>query len=57
MQIDLDEIKRRLREHGNYADIARRVHMTRTYIKYIATGERANPTIHTLTKIMVALDE
>ena len=57
MKIDLEDIKRRLRDHGNYSEIADKINMTRSYVRYIATGERSNPTINTLEKIEAALNE
>ena len=57
MDIDIEDLKKRLIAHGNYAEVADRIKMTRSYVRYIAIGERSNPTIHTLIKIQVALDE
>ena len=57
MDINLEDLKKRLVAHGNYSEIADKIKMTRSYVRYIAIGERSNPTIHTLTKIQVALDE
>jgi transcriptional regulator with XRE-family HTH domain len=52
----LKKIQARLLDHGNYADIARKVGCTRSYIQAIAAGSKINPSYQMLKRIAEALE-
>lgn len=53
---NLNELVKRL-QGKNISEIARRAQITRAYIYFLISGERANPTYHTMRAIEKAIDE
>ena len=52
-----EELRKRIKESGNYADLAKEAGVSRQYIYALASGKRKDPSHSVALRIIKALEE